>query len=264
MLLGVPALALAGCSSENAPRLGLPEPATEEGARTLSLWQGSWLAAFIVGGIVWGLIGIAVIVHRRRASSPELPTQTRYNLPVEILYTVVPIIVIVVLFYFTARDQSAQLELDPDPDVTIHVVGQRWSWSFNYVDEDVYVLGTPAEPPTLVLPQDQTAEFILTSADVVHSFRVPAFLFTMDLIPGDPNVVQMTPTKLGTFSGKCAELCGTYHSDMLFNVEVVTADEYADYIAGLEEDGSTGQIMAELRSAELGSPRVEPGEGEQS
>lgn len=264
LLLGLFALIVAGCSSEDAPRLGLPEPATEEGARTLSLWQGSWLAAFIVGGLVWGLIGIAVIVHRRRDTSPELPTQMRYNLPVEILYTVTPLIVVVVLFYFTARDESDLVNLDPDPDVNVHVVGQRWSWAFNYMDEDVYVLGTPAEPPTLVLPQGQTAEFILTSADVAHSFWVPAFLFKMDLIPGDPNIIQMTPTKLGTFSGKCAELCGTYHSDMLFNVEVVSDTEYADYIAGLEDSGQTGQILEELQTEELGSPRVEPGEGEQS
>lgn len=259
---GALALVLTGCSSEEMPRLGFPEPATEEGAAVVSLWQGSWIAAFVVGGIVWGLIAWTVVFHRRRDGDSALPIQTRYNLPVEILYTMTPLIVVVVLFYFTARDQNEQLDLSESPDVNIHVIGQQWSWTFNYVDEDVYVLGTPAEPPTLVLPQDQTAEFTLTAADVVHSFWVPAFLFKMDLIPGDPNVIQMTPTKLGTFSGKCAELCGTYHSDMLFNVEVVTAEEYDEYIAGLEEAGQTGQIRADLRTEELGGPRVEPGEGD--
>jgi len=126
----------------------------------------------------------------------------------------------------------------------------------------VYLPRTPVEPPTLVLPQGETIEFILTSPDVVHSFRIPAFLFTMDVIPGDPNIVQMTPTKLGTFSGKCAELCGTYHSDMLFNVQIVTPDEYEDFIGEVEASGQTGQLYPDLKDYELGSPRVEPGEGE--
>jgi len=261
-VLTVAALLLAGCSSEEAPRLGFPEPATEDAARVLSLWQGSWLAALIVGGIVWGLIGVSVFRHRRRDRDPELPLQTRYNLPVEILYTLTPLVVVLVLFYFTARDQNEVLELEPNPDNTVHVIGQQWSWTFNYVNEDVNVIGTMAEPPSLVLPVDQTTEFILTSPDVIHSFRIPAFLFTMDVIPGDPNVVQMTPTKLGHFSGKCAELCGTYHSDMLFNVEVVSEGEYEEYIAGLEESGQTGQVYPDLVDEELGSPREEPGEGE--
>jgi len=258
------AVVLAGCSSEDAPRLGFPEPATEGGKVTLSLWQGSWLAAFIVGGVVWGLIAATVILHRHRDKDPELPIQTRYNLPVEILYTLTPLVIVVVLFYFTARDQTDLLKLDPDPDVKIQVVGQQWSWQFNYTDEDVYIPGTAAEPPTLVLPVDQTVEFALTTVDVVHDFWVPAFLLKMDLIPHDPNYLQMKPIKLGNFSGKCAELCGTYHSDMLFNVRVVTESEYQDFLSNLEASGQTGQIMPELLDQELGSPRAEPGEGDVS
>jgi len=264
VLLGLLLLLLSGCSSDELPRFGFPEPATEGGKTTLSLWQGSWIAAFIVGGLVWGLIAFSVIRHRRRDSDAELPVQTRYNLPVEILYTVTPLIVVVVLFYFTARDETDLLELDPNPDVNIHVIGQQWSWTFNYENEDVYTIGTIAEPPTLYLPVNATTEFTLTSVDVVHDFWVPAFLFKLDVIPGDPNIIQMTPTKLGTFSGKCAELCGTYHSDMLFTVEVVTDEEYADHIAELEDRDQTGQIFEDLKGEELGSPRVEPGEGELS
>lgn len=254
---------VAGCSSEEIPRLGLPDPATDAGRVITNLWQGSWIAALIVGGLVWGLIGYTVVFHRRRASHEgSLPTQTRYNLPVEILYTVTPLLAVTILFYFTWRDQNELLELDPDPAVTVHVIGQQWSWTFNYVDQDVYEVGTPAQPPKMVLPVGQTTEFILTANDVIHSMWIPEFMFRLDMLPGDPNVIQMTPEKLGTFAGRCAELCGTYHSRMLFTVEVVTAEEFESYIAELEAAGQTGQIKPELKDERFGSPAIEPGEGE--
>ena len=258
-------LTLAGCASEELPRLGLPEPATDAGRVITNLWQGSWIAALIVGALVWGLIAYAVIFYRRRPSHEgSLPTQTRYNLPIEILYTVTPLIAVTVLFYFTWRDQNELLELDPDPAVTVHVVGQQWSWTFNYVDQDVYTTGTPAEPPTLVLPQGETTEFILTAHDVIHSFWIPAFMFRLDMLPGDPNTIQMTPEKLGTFAGRCAELCGTYHSRMLFTVEVVTPEEFEEHMAELEAAGQTGQIRPELKDESFGeSPALEPGEGDE-
>jgi cytochrome c oxidase subunit 2 len=255
---------VAGCSSEELPRFGLPEAVTDQGHIVTNLWQASWIAALIVGALVWGLIGYTVIFHRRRSvHEGALPTQTRYNLPVEILYTVTPLLAVVVLFYFTWRDENQLLELEPNPDVTVQVVGQQWSWTFNYVDEDVYTIGTPAEPPTLVLPVNETTEFILTSHDVIHSFWVPSFLFKLDMLPGDPNVIQMTPDKLGTFAGRCAELCGTYHSQMLFTVKVVPADEYEAAMDELAAAGNTGQIMPELKDETFGNPAVEPGEGDQ-
>jgi len=252
------------CSSADLPRLGFPDPATKQGHLTVNMWQGSWIAPLFVGGIVWGLIGYVVIFFRRRRSHEgTLPTQTRYNLPVEILYSIVPLIVVSVLFYFTWRDQNELLELDPNPDVTVHVVGQRWSWTFNYVDQDVYIAGTPDAPPTLVLPQGENVQFDLTTADVIHSFWIPAFLFKMDLMPHSPNVVQMTPERLGTFSGKCAELCGDDHSRMLFAVQIVTPDQFDDFINGLEAKGQTGQIRPDLRDQQPGqvdNPAIEPGE----
>jgi cytochrome c oxidase subunit 2 len=257
------ALLLAGCSSEDMPRFGLPESATEQGHRTVNLWQGSWIAALIVGGIVWGLIGYAVIAFRRRRSHEgSLPVQTRYNLPIEILYSIVPLIVVSVLFYFTWRDQNELLELDPNPDVTVHVVGQRWTWTFNYVDENVFVAGTPDQPPTLVLPQGERVQFEVTTADVIHSFWIPAFLFKLDMMPHDPNVFQMTPEKLGTFAGECAEFCGDDHSRMLFAVQIVPPDQYDDFVSNLQNSGNIGQVMPELRNETPGGelPAIEPGD----
>jgi cytochrome c oxidase subunit 2 len=241
-------LLLAGCSSETRDewkRLGMPEAASDRANDIHNLWNGAWLAAILVGILVWGLIGFVVIRYRRR-SDDEVPVQTRYHLPLEILYTIAPVIMVLVFFNFTVTTQNDVKHLDADPDHTIAVVGQQWSWTFNYVEDPandgqtVFTAGTPAEPPTLYLPVDETVEFELTSPDVIHSFWVPAFAFKLDVIPGRTNRFTITPTREGTFPGRCAELCGTYHSRMLFTVRVVDAEEYAAELARLQAAGNVG------------------------
>ena len=233
-------------------RLAQPVGATDRTSEIHSLWMGSWLAAMIVGVLVWGLIGYACIKFRRRRDD-EIPVQTRYNLPLEILYTVAPIIVVLVLFFFTVETQNDTLKAasaSGKADHVVTVVGQQWSWTFNY-DKDpyldgkttVYTAGTPAYRPTLVLPVGKSVELKLRSPDVNHSFWVPAFLFKMDVIPGRDNHFSFTPTRKGTFVGRCAELCGTYHNRMLFTVKVVDEADYRTYLQGLKDKGSIGPAL---------------------
>ena len=145
-------------------------------------------------------------------------------------------------------DAAPSSQHRPNPDVVVQVVGQQWSWTFNHTvdpkDLDgpvVYTSGTASQIPTLVLPVDQTIEFKLSSPDVIHSFWIPAFLFKMDVIPGqdgdERNSFQVKTIKEGTFAGKCAELCGVYHSRMIFNVEVVSQDEYQSYLDEQRAEG---------------------------
>ncbi len=256
-------LLLSGCTANEAFFFDLPEPATVEAPIIQNLWNGSWIAAWAVGIVTWGLMIWAIIAYRRRRIN-EVPEQTKYNIPIELLYTVVPLIMIFGLFWFTAKDQSEILTLDNDQSQTVNVVGFRWSWAFNYLDEDVYALGMPVDSqfvsddpaiaelqmPTLVLPVDEKVRFELTSPDVIHSFWVPSFLFKMDIIPGKTNVFELTPDKIGTYAGKCAELCGTYHSQMLFNVKVVERPEFDAYIADLRAKGQTGTIQTGRSSEE--------------
>ncbi len=240
LLLGT--VLLSGCSIDNEyGRLGMPEPATEEGNRILSLWQGSWLAALIVGVLVWGLLIWAIVAYRRKEGD-GLPEQTRYNVPLEILYTVAPLLMILALFYFTQRDQTILTKVDDSSSHSVNVVGWRWSWAFNYEDEGVYDVGTPGEPPVLWLPVDEKVTFELTSPDVIHSFWIPAFLMKMDVVPGRNNKFAVTPNTEGVFMGKCAELCGVDHSRMLFDVKVVTRAEYDAHIADLKERGQVGKL----------------------
>ncbi len=199
-----------------------------------SLWNWSWIAALAVGALVWGLIVWCVVAYRRKKDDVGLPEQLRYNVPIEILYTVVPLFMVAVLFFYTARDETALLNVSQTPDVTVNVVGKQWSWDFNYVEAKTYESGTQAELtgkpgvqktlPTLYLPVDKRTEFVLTARDVIHSFWVPQFLQKLDMIPGKVNRFQVVPTETGVFQGKCAELCGAYHSQMLFQVKVVTQE----------------------------------------
>jgi cytochrome c oxidase subunit 2 len=258
ILVSVSLLMLGACSSEDQAqitRLAMPEPATDRAPAIYDLWRYSWLAAMIIGVLVWALILYAAFRYRRRADD-EIPVQTRYNLPIEILYTVAPIIVVLVLFFFTVQTQNsvlAEASENGEADHTINVVGQQWSWTFNYMNEDslgsddatndVYTVGTPAVAPTLVLPVNESVKVNLTAPDVIHSFWVPSFLFKMDVIPGRENSFSFTPTREGTYAGKCAELCGVYHSRMLFNVEVVSADEYAQHLQQLKDQGNVGTAL---------------------
>ena len=234
-------LTASGCTANEVFFLDLPEPATKEGAITANLWQGSWIAAWAVGIVTWALMLWAAVAYRRRHKD-DVPEQTKYNVPIEILYTIVPLIMILGLFWFTAKDQSEILAVSNDQDQTVNVVGYRWNWGFNYLDEGAYAVGTPDDPALLVLPVDEKIRFELTSPDVIHSFWVPAFLFKMDVIPGKTNVFELTPDKVGTYAGKCAELCGAEHARMLFNVKVVERAEFDQYIADLKARGQSGLL----------------------
>ncbi len=227
-----------GCKSNAFTRMGMPVPVTKQGQVTLTLWQGSWIAAWTVGIIVWGLIIWAVIFYRKR--SDRVPEQVRYNLPIEFLYTIVPFIMVGVLFYFTARDENYVDKLSPHPDVVVNVTGFRWSWEFQYPQykvpnseySDVSELGQmwPGRLPLLEIPTGETVRFNLSSTDVIHSFWVVPFEFKRDVLPDHPNHFQVTPIKTGTFTGRCTELCGLYHSRMLFTLKIVTPQQFRQWI----------------------------------
>jgi cytochrome c oxidase subunit II len=239
-------LATTGCTSNAFTRLGMLPPVTKQGKVTLTLWQGSWIAAFAVGFTVWGLILCAVIFYRKR--SDRVPEQVRYNLPIEITYTVLPFILIGVLFFFTARDENYIDALPPHPDVIVNVTGSQWTWTFTYPQYKVarsdfgavtelgpqwngVVPGNENQLPLLEIPIGETVRFNLTSIDVVHSFWIVPFEFKRDVIPDHPNHFEVTPTAAYTGIGRCTELCGLYHSRMLFQVKIVPAAQFRKWIA---------------------------------
>jgi len=288
MTFGALALTLSGCSWSEVLGLGWPRGITPEAHINRELWIGSVIAALVVGVIVWGLTFWTSAFHRKKKSDTELPRQFGYNMPLELVLTVIPFVIISVLFYFTVVVQEKMLHRDPNPEVVVDVTAFQWNWKFGYQKVDfsdgtftydgadparkaamasagpeglqgphggefgsaskspddrtylnfdkVETLGTSDEIPVLVLPEGKRIEFQVASADVIHSFWVPEFLFKRDVFP-DPeanhseNKFQVSEIdQTGAFVGRCAEMCGTYHSMMNFEVRVVSANDFKAYL----------------------------------
>lgn len=234
-MLALGALVLTGC--KNGSVYGYESDLSSVNEVSWHLWRGAWLAAGVVGIFTALLIVWPVIRHRRKEGDPQYPKQTQYNVPVEVIYTVVPFIIIAVLFYFTARDEAKITAKEPTKVMhTIDVTGIQWSWQFGYQDggEKAVVTGTPANPPTLVLPQGERVAFKIHSNDVVHGFWIPAFMIQIQNLPGVTNHIEFTANKLGEYPGRCNILCGRNHSQMVFKVKVVTPAEYKTYVETLK------------------------------
>jgi cytochrome c oxidase subunit 2 len=239
----IPAVLLlsTGCTGEAAKweRGGWPAPVTKQGRDALHLWQGALVASLIIGGIVLAMIvGAAVLFHRR--SDDQIPRQVRYNLPIEVLYTFIPIVVVSVLFYFTAVGETNEDKITKGPGLDMGVVGFQWSWQFNYLQEGLSITGRPGNPPQMVVPTNEPIRFYLTSPDVIHSFWVIPFLFKRDVIPGHPNEFEVTVTKAGTFQGRCAEYCGVDHDRMLFTVKALPQVAYNAWLTKAKAAAAAG------------------------
>jgi cytochrome c oxidase subunit 2 len=230
---------LSGCSlkSNDISGMGFPKNTTSVNDISLSLWQGAWIAGGVVGVITLILILWPAIFHRKNDEKKgEFPKQTQYNIPVEILYTVIPFIIVAVLFYFTAVKQEKIVDLKTPAQHEITVDGFQWSWQFGYPEagKEAVVTGTPENPPTLYLPQGESVRFTINSNDVVHGFWIPAFMIQMQNLPGVTNHLQFTANKVGTYPGRCNILCGRNHAQMIFKVKVVTPEQYQKYLDTLK------------------------------
>ncbi|CAM3280335.1 cytochrome C oxidase subunit II [Mycobacterium intermedium] len=288
LTVGVLAVTLSGCSWQHVLGMGWPEGITHEGQLNRQLWVGAVIASLVVGVIVWGLIFWSSAFHRAKPGDTELPRQFGYNMPLELVLTIIPFLIISVLFYFTVVVQEKMLSTSAEPEVVVDITAFQWNWKFGYqkvaykdgsfnfdgADADrkraveskpegkdehgeelfgplhglnkedrsylnfdkVEILGTPTEIPVLVLPVGKSIRFIQASADVIHTFWVPEFLFKRDVIPNpkennSDNVWQVDEiTKTGAFVGHCAEFCGTYHAMMNFEVRVVSAEDFKTYL----------------------------------
>ena len=234
-LLIVPLLlTLTGCSQVSG--LGFPEGVSSVNDISLSLWQGAWIAAGVVGVITLILILWPAMFHRAHASKGEFPKQTQYNVPIEIVYTVIPFIIIAVLFYFTAVKQEEIIEKSPTVAHDITVNAFQWSWQFTYPEagENATVTGTPDKPPTLVVPVGERVRYTITSTDVVHGFWIPAFMIQIQNLPGVTNNIEFTANEIGEFPGRCNILCGRNHSQMIFKIKVVSKADYQQYLETLK------------------------------
>lgn len=229
----VPALVIVALAS-GCGTAGLPEPASTQGGTVVTIWWVFLIAAAVIGGLTMFLIVFASFKFRRR--SDDLPSQQQYNVPLEVIYTAVPVLVVAALFAITVVTQNGLNKLSDDPDVVVDVIGYQWQWEFRYPDEGARSAAAGQDPAVLVLPVDSTVRFNLATRDVNHSFWVPELLEKRDLIPRVDNSIEVKLDRLGEFKGRCAEFCGLDHWRMSFVMKVVSQDEYEAWLADHQSD----------------------------
>ncbi|QFT59130.1 Cytochrome c oxidase subunit 2 precursor [Sulfitobacter sp. THAF37] len=236
-----------------------------------------WLILVIITLItlfVTGLIGWVIVRYSRRRN-PN-PSSFTHNTPVEIAWTVGPIVILVLIGAYSLPILFRQQEI-PEADITIKAIGNQWYWSYEYVDEgfgfDSYMIGAPATltsedqeagaianrlddvmvakleaagysrdewllatDTAVVVPVGQTIVMQVTGSDVIHSWTIPAFGVKQDAVPGRLAELWFEAEQEGVYFGQCSELCGQAHAYMPITVKVVSEEAYADWLGKAKEE----------------------------
>lgn len=384
--LGAATVLLSSCDMESSGmRFGWPVGITPQATDMREFWTWTVIASLVIGVITWGLMFWSMVFHRKKANSPEFPRQTGYNVALEVVYTVIPVLIVAGLFWYSLAPmaKATALKEREDMGVVVDVTAYKWNWKFGYAevsseftkdltaeeykaayltskdgkalkdaagnpisakvagsgvktdenghaevtmedksfkpgeryfgadgerqqtvmvdDRDIVsvgledrqgdeqksiagpvhghskndlsnlkfnrieMLGTSEEVPMLVLPVSTPIEFDLNSADVVHSFWVPEFLFKRDVFPHPErnnsqsrfqideiyaSALNQTSadgaTKYGSYVGRCAEMCGTYHSMMNFEIRVLSKEDFAKYLKLRQEGKNNAKALEAL------------------
>lgn len=238
------------------------------------------LIFYIITAIVIFVTGLLVyaMVRFRRNANPT-PARFTHNTPIEILWTIVPIVILIVIGVFSMPVLKKQ-QIIPEGDITIKVTGNQWYWSYEYVDDgvafDSYMIGSPATGGTnqmtpevekqladagytkdqfllatdtaVVVPVGKTIVMQVTGADVIHSWKIPAFGVMQDGVPGRLASLWFTPDREGIYFGQCSELCGQLHAYMPITVKVVSQEVYDAWLAKAKS-GDVVLSQAEIDAA---------------
>ena len=234
------------------PGFGASAGVTESSKSAFHLWQGFTIAAIIIGGLTLALMVYAMLRYRRKGD--RIPEQHQYHLPLEVAYTVVPILIVFGLFAATLVVEN-KATANPKTDVVVSVNAFQWGWQFLYPGTNALVYGQTTQSPTMEIPVNMNVHIDLTSTDVIHGFYVHAFNFSRYALPGVVNQFTIRAQKTGTFFGQCTQLCGLYHSLMFFQVKVVSTSDYAKWIASFNNPKDIAAAAAALKTttAELSS-----------
>jgi cytochrome c oxidase subunit 2 len=217
----------------------MPESGTQQGERIIDLWRVLFFTAAAIGGLVLVLLAWCILRYRHRGARDhdgDLPPQRRGNVPLEVVYTVLPLAIVGVIFALSLRTDPATAGdgAKGGRPLAVDVTAFRWQWRFDYPAQGVSVVGGPENSPDLVLPTGRPVRLRLRTADVIHSFSVPGFLGKMDVVPGLDNEFDLRPTHPGRYQGFCAEFCGLDHARMTFAVRVVPPDEFTRWASRVE------------------------------
>ncbi|MEN8894038.1 cytochrome c oxidase subunit II [Planktotalea arctica] len=253
-LSAVPAMAQEGLEiiGQPLPRgIGF-QPAATELARDLQ-WL-DWMILVIITAVtifVTALMFYCIVRYNRRAN--PTPGTFTHNSPVEVAWTVIPIVILVFIGAFSLPILFKQQEIPP-ADITIKVTGYQWYWGYEYVDHEFafdsfmlakdeleengygpeqYLLATDT---AVVVPVGKTIVMNVTGADVIHSWTIPAFGVKQDAIPGRLAQLWFAAEKEGIYFGQCSELCGKDHAYMPITVKVVSEEAYEEWLKGAIEE----------------------------
>jgi cytochrome c oxidase subunit II len=219
------------------------------------LWVIAVISAFVLALLL-------IVILRFNARANPTPSRTTHNTPIEILWTIVPVIILALIAVPSFRLLFVQLEV-PKPDLTVKVTGKQWFWSYSYPDskfefDSLMVQEKDLKPGQLrllavdnemVVPINKVVHVLVTGADVIHSFTVPSFGIRMDAIPGRINETWFKATIEGVFYGQCSELCGKDHAFMPIAVRVVKQADYDTWLNGAKQkyaydSGTAHQALA--------------------
>lgn len=261
-------VALPVCAKEGLEIIGQPvsdgigfQPAATKLARDLQWLDG--MVLIIITAITVFILGLLayVIVRYNRKANPT-PSTFTHNSPVEVAWTVIPIVILVFIGAFSLPVLFDQQKI-PEGEVNIKVTGYQWYWGYEYVDEgfefESFLIGdgkvlTPevelelqeagytrdqfllATDTAVVVPVDKTVVMQVTGADVIHSWTIPAFGVKQDAVPGRLGQLWFKAEKEGIYFGQCSELCGKDHAYMPITVKVVSQDAYATWLSAAKAE----------------------------
>ena len=219
-----------------------PVMANIESFHTLLLYIITAISLFVLGLLLW-------IMARYNLRANPTPSKTEHNTLLEVLWTVVPVIILVIIAIPSFKLLYYEADI-PKPDFTIEAIGKQWFWSYQYPQQKFQFdsLGLSDadalkrhEPRLLgvdniiVVPVNKVVKVVITGADVIHSWAVPAFGVKMDAVPGRLNETWFKATQTGTFYGECSELCGARHAFMPIEVKVVSQGDFDVWLAGAKK-----------------------------
>ena len=214
------------------------------------------LLPIIVGISVLVLALLLWVIIRYNKRANPTPARWSHNTPIEIIWTVVPVLILVFISIFSFRLLYAYHDM-PKPDLTVKMTGNQWNWTYAYPDQGVdefvsnmlpedeaKAAGKPypmAADDPLVVPVNRVVRLLITGSDVIHAVGLPAFGLKTDAVPGRVNETWFKADRTGIFYGPCSELCGVEHAFMPIEIRVVTDAEFAAWVA------SKGGSMTFLR-----------------
>ena len=226
-------------------RMGLQEQFTPIGLEAAKFHNGILMPIITAICIFVLALLIYVMIRYRRAANP-VPSRTTHNTMIEVVWTIVPVLILVFIAVPSIKLLANQYS-PPNADLTVKVVGNQWYWTYQYPDNGDFELvsnmlsdeeakkrGEPrllAVDERMVVPAGATVKLIVTSADVIHSFAVPAFWSKIDAVPGRLNETWFKVDKPGVYYGQCSELCGARHAYMPIAIEVVPPAQFAAWVA---------------------------------